>query len=161
MTAFTHQAPVRFTADQHDDLARVGAAMERTLAQEIRFRLFKLLPQAQGFLIRLVTESPIHVTEGGDPYCAFCDADIISRPRRGEVIAEHDEACLWRQVIRWLDHNTIDEQRRAYFAQGAGLGCPDCVAGEPHVCPFIMADGMEEPRRTTVLDHMRNELSDV
>jgi hypothetical protein len=34
------------------------------------------------------------------------------------------------------------------------LGCPD-EAGEPHVCPFIYADAMPEPRRSAILTHVR------
>lgn len=34
------------------------------------------------------------------------------------------------------------------------MGCPDCAAGEPHVCPFLMADAMPEPRRARVLAHL-------
>lgn len=34
-------------------------------------------------------------------------------------------------------------------------GCPDCAAGEPHVCPFRYADGLSEPRRSAILAHLR------
>lgn len=42
--------------------------------------------------------------------------------------------------------------------RGEALGCPDCASGEPHVCPFLMADLMPEPRRSAVLTHMRDAL---
>lgn len=41
---------------------------------------------------------------------------------------------------------------------GEELGCPDCAAGEPHVCPFLYADQLAEPRRTTILAHLREVL---
>lgn len=45
------------------------------------------------------------------------------------------------------------------YDEGAALGCPDCAAGEPHVCPFLLADDMPEPRRTAVLEHMLGHLA--
>lgn len=47
------------------------------------------------------------------------------------------------------------------YARGELLGCPDCAAGEPHVCPFLHADRLPEPRRTRILAHLRRELADV
>lgn len=40
------------------------------------------------------------------------------------------------------------------FEYGEALGCPDCATGEPHVCPFLLADRMPEPRRTRILRHL-------
>lgn len=44
------------------------------------------------------------------------------------------------------------------YERGEALGCPDCAAGETHVCPFLLADEFPEPRRSWALDHMRAEL---
>lgn len=43
---------------------------------------------------------------------------------------------------------------------GEHLGCPDCIGGEPHCCPFIWADQQPEPKRTKALRHLRAVLAD-
>lgn len=52
-----------------------------------------------------------------------------------------------------------DEPPDDGYRRGEELGCPDCASGEPHVCPFLMADAMPEPRRTWALGHMREQLA--
>ena len=54
----------------------------------------------------------------------------------------------------------VDVPRDGY-ARGASLGCPDCVTGEEHCCPFLWADAQPDSVRYWALRHMRAELSDV
>lgn len=46
------------------------------------------------------------------------------------------------------------------YEDGEQLGCPDCAAAEPHVCPFLWADQQPEPARSWALAHMQGHLSD-
>ena len=46
------------------------------------------------------------------------------------------------------------------YARGAELGCPDCLAEEPHCCPFLHADQLPEPQRSWALRHGRAMLAD-
>ena len=46
------------------------------------------------------------------------------------------------------------------YEDGAALGCPDCLAGEEHCCPFLWADEQPEPKRTWALRHMGRHLAD-
>ncbi len=40
------------------------------------------------------------------------------------------------------------------YDRGAELGCAMCDMTEPHVCPFLYADKMPEPKRSRVLAHL-------
>lgn len=69
-----------------------------------------------------------------------------------------EQHCDFWDAAEWV----LDAEQsvvRFTFADGEQLGCLDCTAGEPHACPFAMADRMPEPRRSRVLDHMRAALS--
>jgi hypothetical protein len=44
------------------------------------------------------------------------------------------------------------------YDRGEELGCPDCAAGESHVCPFLIADDMPEPQRSWVIQHILEEI---
>ena len=46
------------------------------------------------------------------------------------------------------------------YEDGAALGCPDCLAGEEHCCPFLWAAQQPEPKRAWALRHMRRHLAD-
>jgi hypothetical protein len=43
------------------------------------------------------------------------------------------------------------------YEDGERLGCIDCTAGEPHVCPIRYADAMPEPRRSAIIAHVLEE----
>lgn len=162
MSALTHQLGTKVSEEFYAQLRAEADAFERTAAQEARFRLTKLLPQARAFLARFAAVNPCAPSEiHCDPSCGYCGGPGVTARLFGGRPRDHEPDCLWRQVVEWLDFHTPSPERRATFAQGAELGCPDCKAGEPHVCPFIMADAMDEPRRTAVLEHMRRELDDV
>jgi hypothetical protein len=47
------------------------------------------------------------------------------------------------------------------YDDGAALGCPDCIGGEEHCCPFLFMDAQPEPRRSWALDHMRRYFKSV
>jgi hypothetical protein len=46
------------------------------------------------------------------------------------------------------------------YEHGEELGCPTCAAGDPHVCPFLHAAQMDEPRRSRILGRIRAELAE-
>lgn len=46
------------------------------------------------------------------------------------------------------------------YERGAELGCPDCIAGELHCCPFLWADAQEGKGRRWALAHLRHHLAD-
>ena len=55
----------------------------------------------------------------------------------------------------------VKKMEQRSYERGEELGCPDCAVGEPHVCPYLIADRMPEPQRTSVINHMNKELSEV
>jgi hypothetical protein len=82
-------------------------------------------------------------TPGGRSYLAT----LLTSSPPGEAVQEVTRLLLGTEQSCSLDDRV-----------GEHLGCPDCAAGEPHVCPYLYADRMPEPRRRTILAHLRAQL---
>lgn len=76
-------------------------------------------------------------------------SDLHERIRRWG--APIDELCKAVDALTEWAHGETGAYER-----GEALGCPDCAAGEVHVCPFLLADRWPEPRRSEALEHMRS-----
>lgn len=85
---------------------------------------------------------------------------LLSNAARLERQAADEPACDRRADLYDAARILRRDAGQRTYADGAALGCPDCDAGEPHVCPFLHADRLPEPRRTAVLDHIRAALAD-
>lgn len=77
-------------------------------------------------------------------------------PRDRVAHAQAEAAAEFTALI-----GTTAPKRVFTYTDGAALGCPDCVTGELHCCPFLWANDLPEPQRTRWLRHARAHLADV